>query len=164
MSASVSEERLIKGVGRERENREKGTSYGLSLPTMECLLPAVASVNTHRTRWPTPTPTRTQSYIHLCTQMYNPLVQFILLFLSLSLTRSVFGSPTSSPPYSSRPMICTLRNWVAPSLLLLNSITFLLPTLLLTLRTKTCFLLESTQTAKEPTKLTALYVHHLHAF
>lgn len=23
-------------------------------------------------RWPTPTPTRTQSYIHLCTQMYNP--------------------------------------------------------------------------------------------
>lgn len=33
---------------------------------------AVASVNTHRTRWPTPTPTQTRSYIHLCTQMYNP--------------------------------------------------------------------------------------------
>lgn len=39
---------------------------------MACLLLAVASVNTHRTRWPTPTPTRTPSYIHLCTQMYNP--------------------------------------------------------------------------------------------
>lgn len=36
------------------------------------LLLAVASVNTHWTRWPTPTPTQTPSYIHLCTQMYNP--------------------------------------------------------------------------------------------
>lgn len=43
------------------------------MPAMACLSRlAVASVNTHRTRWPTPTPTQTRSYIHLCTQMYNP--------------------------------------------------------------------------------------------
>lgn len=79
------------------------------MPAMACLSRlAVASVNTHRTRWPTPTPTQTRSYIHLCTQMYNPprspprpLSRFPLL-LRTELPFSF--RPSFNPPWSRQPL------------------------------------------------------------